>query len=81
MDLRPPFETELCAGEGGARYVLDCMPRVVGQGRFKPHLVVRTVGTREVLTDVELQAGPYADAADAAEVAYIEGRGWVRMFG
>lgn len=79
--VRPPFETELSSGDGARRYALDCMPRLVGQGRFKPHLVVRAAGTRRVLTDVELQAGPYPDAIDAAEVAFIEGQGWVRMFG
>jgi hypothetical protein len=81
MDIQPPFEIEISTGPPDRRYELDCMPTVRDDGRFQPHLIVRTAETHEVLTDVGLEVGPYREAQDAAEVAYLSGQGWVRMFG
>ena len=82
MELMPPFEVQVAsAGTPTRGYCLDCMPNLIGDGRFKPHLVIRTADTHEIVAYMNLASGPFHAAQQAAEVAYDAGEGWVRMFG
>ena len=60
-------------------YLLDCMPVQDRNGRYSPHLSVRTVGRTKhpgvsvLLPDCE----PTRRPEEAAQFALVEGRAWV----
>jgi hypothetical protein len=77
MSIEPPFEFEVAIGAPARRYLLDCMPSVIDDGRFKAHLVV-IAEKGHVVMFTQPDIGPLETAVDAAQAALQIGIAWLQ---
>ena len=77
MAIEPPFEFEVAVGAPARRYLLDCMPNAIDDGRFAPHLVV-FAETGHVVTFAQPDIEPLDTAIDAAQAALQIGTVWLQ---
>jgi hypothetical protein len=77
MPIEPPFEFEVAVGAPARRYLLDCMPNAIDDGRFRPHLVV-FAETGHVVTFAQPDIEPLETAVDAAQAALEVGTAWLQ---
>lgn len=69
----PPFEASC-----DERYLFDCMPNLLADGRFKVHIVIRHVKTGKVVAFMQPDFQPMNSAGEAASVAFDLCCVWVR---